>query len=443
MILLGRHKLNFILLILAFASSVTLRAQTRAEVKGISLDEAIQLALKNNKQIAIAQVDESIAKSQFGQTTAIFLPQVNLSHTAYSTNNPLNVFGFKLQQATVQQADFNPSLLNNPAAYSNYTSQVNVQQPLINLDLLYTRKAAKQQTIVYNNQTKRTAEAIKMQVVQAYLYLEFSYQYKQVTTEALNTVTAIYKLTNDRFNQGLMQKSDLLNVEVQVKLAEVQHQQASSQIENVSDQLSVLMNTPKGIVFKVMPYTLSQQNASSDSVSLGRSDIRAMAAALTTYDFAIKGTKMAWLPKLNAFGNYQLNDKSMSFSGASSYIAGIQFSWDIFKGNQIKSKATTQKFEKQKVQEQLNSQLENGTAEIRKTKRTIEDATYKIKQQKLAVSQAEEALRILQNRYTQGLVSTNDILMSQTQVSQQKLLLAQATLEQNSAINYLDFLTSK
>jgi outer membrane protein TolC len=443
MTLLGRHKLNLFLLLLAFASSVTLRAQTRAEVKGISLDEAIQLALKNNKQIAIAQVDESIAKSQFGQTTAIFLPQVNLSHTAYSTNNPLNVFGFKLQQATVQQADFNPSLLNNPTAYSNYTSQVNIQQPLINLDLLYSRKAAKQQTIVYNNQTKRTAEAIKMQVVQVYLYLEFSYQYKQVTTEALNTVTAIYKLTNDRFNQGLMQKSDLLNVEVQVKLAEVQHQQASSQIENVSDQLSVLMNTPKGIVFKVMPYTLSQQKASSDSVSLGRSDIRAMAAALTTYDFAIKGTKMAWLPKLNAFGNYQLNDKSMSFSGASSYMAGIQFSWDIFKGNQIKSKATTQKFEKQKVQEQLNSQLENGTAEIRKTKRTIEDATYKIKQQKLAVSQAEEALRILQNRYTQGLVSTNDILMSQTQVSQQKLLLAQATLEQNSAINYLDFLTSK
>jgi outer membrane protein TolC len=124
-------------------------------------------------------------------------------------------------------------------------------------------------------------------------------------------------------------------------------------------------------------------------------------------------------------------------------MAGIQFSWDIFKGNQIKNKVTTQKFEKQKMQEQLNSQLENGTAEIRKTKRTIEDATYKIKQQKLAVSQAEEALRILQNRYTQGLVSTNDILMSQTQVSQQKLLLAQATLEQNSAINYLDFLTSK
>jgi|688.fasta_scaffold168920_3 outer membrane protein TolC len=441
MTLLGRHKLNLFLLLLAFASNVTVQAQV--EVKGLSLDEAIQLALKNNKQIAIAQVDESIAKSQFGQTTAFFLPQVNLSHTAYSTNNPLNVFGFKLQQATVQQADFNPSLLNNPAAYSNYTSQVNVQQPLINIDLLYTRKAAKQQTIVYNNQTKRTAEAIKMQVVQAYLYLEFSYQYEQVTKEALNTVTAIYKLTNDRFNQGLMQKSDLLNVEVQVKLAEVQRKQASSQIENVSDQLSVLMNTPKGIVFKVMPYTLSQQKTSSDSVSLGRSDIRAMAAALTTYDFAIKGTKMAWVPKLNAFGNYQLNDKSMSFSGASSYMAGIQFSWDIFKGNQIKNKVTTQKFEKQKMQEQLNSQLENGTAEIRKTKRTIEDATYKIKQQKLAVSQAEEALRILQNRYTQGLVSTNDILMSQTQVSQQKLLLAQATLEQNSAINYLDFLTSK
>ena len=99
--------------------------------------------------------------------------------------------------------------------------------------------------------------------------------------------------------------------------------------------------------------------------------------------------------------------------------------------------------EKAKIQAQLNSQLENGNAEIRKTKRAIVDAAYKLKQQTLAVQQSEEALRILQNRYEQGLVSTNDILVAQTQVSQQKLQLAQAALEQKLAINYLEFLSTK
>jgi outer membrane protein TolC len=152
---------------------------------------------------------------------------------------------------------------------------------------------------------------------------------------------------------------------------------------------------------------------------------------------------MSWMPKLNAFANYNINDKSIAFNGAKSYIAGVQLSWDIFKGNQMNRKAATQRLEKTKVQQQLTSQLETGAAEIRKTKRAVVDANYKIQQQTTSVQQSEEALRILQNRYEQGLVSTNDILVAQTQLSQQKLFLAQAQLEQKSAINYLEFLTTK
>ena len=95
------------------------------------------------------------------------------------------------------------------------------------------------------------------------------------------------------------------------------------------------------------------------------------------------------------------------------------------------------------MQEQLNSQLEQGSIEIRKTKRTIQDADYKIKQQVTSVEQADESLRILKNRYEQGLVSTNDVLIAQTQLSEQKLKLAQARLEQKAAINYLSFLAAK
>jgi outer membrane protein TolC len=176
---------------------------------------------------------------------------------------------------------------------------------------------------------------------------------------------------------------------------------------------------------------------------MNRSDIKAMIAALDSYEMAIKSTKLGWAPRLNGFANYNLHDKSIGISGADSYIAGVQLSWDIFKGNQIKNKSNTQKLEKIKVQEQLNHQLEQGNTEILKTKRGIIDANYKIAQQTKAVEQADEVLRILKNRYEQGLVSTNDILIAQTQLAQQKLQLAQATLEQKSSINYLEFLSLK
>ncbi len=432
---------NLALVTLFILNTVTINAQVIP--KSLSMEEAIQAAVQNNKQLLIAKTDEAIAKSNFNQTEAIWLPNVNLSQTAYRTNNPLNVFGFKLQQASVLQADFNPAILNNPNNYSNYNTQLALQQPIINLDALYMRKAAKEQVGIYAAQVQRTTEAIKMQVVQSYLYLEFTYQYEKVTVEGLKTMQSIYKFTKDRFDQGMMQKSDLLNVAVQVQAAELQHSQAKSQIENMSDQLTVLMGAPKGVVYSTKPYNLSPQTDISDSVSSGRSDIRALNAAVNSYDMAIKSTEMSWMPKLNAFANYNINDKSIAFNGAKSYIAGVQLSWDIFKGNQMNRKAATQRLEKTKVQQQLTSQLETGAAEIRKTKRAVVDANYKIQQQTTSVQQSEEALRILQNRYEQGLVSTNDILVAQTQLSQQKLFLAQAQLEQKSAINYLEFLTTK
>ena len=432
---------NLTLVTLFIFNTATINAQSTP--KSLSMEEAIQAALQNNKQLLIAKTDEAIAKSNFNQTEAIWLPNVNLSQTAYRTNNPLNVFGFKLQQSNVLQADFNPALLNNPNNYSNYNTQLALQQPIINLDALYMRKSAKEQVGMYAAQVQRTKEAIKMQVVQSYLYLEFTYQYEKVTVEGLKTIQSIYKFTKDRFDQGMMQKSDLLNVEVKVQAAELEHTQVKSQIENISDQLTVLMGASKGVVYSTKPYNLGTQTDISDSVSSGRSDIRALNAAVNSYDMAIKSTEMGWMPKLNAFANYNINDKSIAIDGAKSYIAGVQLSWDIFKGNQMNRKAATQRLEKSKVQVQLNSQLETGAAEIRKTKRAVVDANYKIQQQTTSVQQSEEALRILQNRYEQGLISTNDILVAQTQLSQQKLFLAQAQLEQKSAINYLEFLTTK
>ena len=407
-------KINKILtLVLLFILNAT---TTNAQLitRSLSLEDAIQAALQNNKQVVIAKTDEAIAKSNFIQTEAIWLPNLNLAHTAYSTNNPLNVFGFKLQQSGVQQADFNPALLNNPTSYSNYNTQVSLQQPIINVDALYMRKAAKAQIGMYAAQAQRTIEAIKMQVVQTYLYLEFAYQYEKVTVEGQNTIQSIYKFTKGRFDQGLIQKSDLLNVEVQVQSAQLQNSQAKSQIDNISDQLSLLMGAPKGVTYKTQPYTLGAKPDVPDSVASGRSDIRALNAALNSYEMSIKSTKMSWMPRLNGFANYNINDKSIAIEGAKSYIAGIQFSWDIFKGNQVNRKAATQKLEKSKVQEQLNSQLEIGSAEIKKTKRAVVDANYKIQQQTTSVQQSEEVLRILQNRYVQGLISTNDILVAQT-----------------------------
>lgn len=408
----------------------------------IQLEEALSLAQKANQQIKIAQIDQQIASANVKQTEAIWLPQLNLSYTAMNTNNPLNAFGFKLQQANVTAADFNPALLNNPGATPNYLTQLSLQQPIINMDMLQMRKAAEQQVQISSLQTKRTEEAVKMQVTQLYLQLNFLYQALDFVKSALITSQSIYQFTKNRFDQGLMQKSDLLNVEVQVKNTETRLNELYSNIAQTSDQLGLMMNKPQGVIYKTTPVSLDFAKEQLQSIPMDRSDLKAMQTGLGMYDIAIKGSKMSWLPRLNAFANYQLNDRKALGFNAGSYFAGIQLSWDIIKGNQTKNKIATQTIEKAKLQEQLAARFNQEQTELQNTIRKIKDARYKYQQLETSIAQADESLRILQNRYQQGLVSTNDILLAQTQLSQQKLQQAEAKLMEQAAINYYEFLTT-
>ncbi|TAJ68703.1 MAG: TolC family protein, partial [Chitinophagaceae bacterium] len=213
-----------------------LAATAQQNTKPLLLNDAITLALEQNRQIGLAKTVEKISLSQFKQTEAIWLPQVNLSYTGFTTNQPLNAFGFKLQQSQVQASDFNPATLNHPGATSNVMTQLSVQQPIFNPDMNYLRKAALKEAEVYAFKTQRTKEAITLQVTNSYLQLEFAYEAVKVLQEALATVREIYRFTNDRYQQGLLQKSDLLQVEVQVKTVETNLAEANSQISNISDQ---------------------------------------------------------------------------------------------------------------------------------------------------------------------------------------------------------------
>jgi len=409
----------------------------------LSLDEALNTALKNNKEITMAALDEEGADAKFKQTNAVFLPQIKVSYSAMSTNNPLNAFGFKLQQQAITATDFNPELLNNPSNTQNFMTKAEWQQPILNMDMLYMRKAASQQRAVYVFKSKRTKEYLAFEIKKAYAQLQLAYHAKNVLEEALQTINSIYTATNNRFEKGFLQKSDVLNVQVQVATIESQLAQSNSNLQNASDYISLLMGVKTGIVYQVEAVSdvLLSENIETE-VPVNRADFQAMQSAIDAHDLMIRSGKMAYLPKLNGFAEYLINDKSAFGFGSDSYLAGAQLSWTLFNGMATQSKVAQHRIERSKAVEQLNYQKEQSQVDLNKTLREEHDARISLKQYETAVAQVSEALRILQNRYQQGLVATNDLLQSQTLLAQQKLNYAQAVFNINTTQAYLQFLTS-
>ena len=417
-------------------------AMAQQPVVYLTLKEATDSTLANNRDLGLSRLDEKIARAKTKEMDAIYLPQADFSFTALSSNNPLNAFGFKLQQQVVQQKDFNPDLLNKPGASGDYSGRLQVKQPLLNMDLVYMRKAVAAQEGIYQMKTQRTTEYLTYEVKKGYLQLQLLYEAEKVLKEALRSANAMYTFTDNRVKEGLMQKSDALNVQVWIHTVETNLAETASNIRNASDYLSLLMGRPYGTVYSAEPAKPENTELSGASVPENRADFAAMKKAMEASSLMIKSAEKSYLPRINAFASYQVNDYRLTGFGAGSYLAGLQLSWDIFKGNSTKNKISTQQVELSKLSGQLENQQVQSQLELNKTLRQLEDARYKIRQQTAAVENATEALRILQDRYEQGLVNSTDVLQAQTQLSQQQLGKAQAVFSYNSTAAYISFLTS-
>jgi outer membrane protein TolC len=409
----------------------------------LTLQEALEAAQKNNPSIHLSQLDARASEANFKQTQAVFLPQVNLSYTAMSTNNPLNAFGFKLQQQSITQNDFDPQRLNNPSATQNFMTKAEVLQPVFNMDMLYQRQAAGHQAEAYQLKHTRTKQYISFEVEKAYAQLQLAHRAVAVLEEAVKTAQSVYTATHNRYEKGYLQKSDVLHVQVYATNTESQLAEAKSNVQNASDYVSLLMGTPAGVVYAVD--TTTQVNAVQSmhtTLPENRADFRAMQAAVQAHDKLVKSNTMAYVPKLNAFGEYMFNDAGAFGFGSDAYLVGAQLSWKIFNGTATKNKVDAQRIERDKAARELQYQKEQAQLELNKTQRQQQDAQHTVNQQALAVTQAQEALRLIQNRHAQGLVTTTDLLQAQTMVSQQKLSWAHAVFQLNTTQAYLRFLTT-
>ena len=421
----------------ALIVSGTLNAQT--QIKKLQLSEAIQLAEANNKTLKESGLNSSIASEKYKQSSAMFMPQVDLSYSALFTDNPLNAFGFNLQQGIVTAADFDPSKLNNPSLTKDFGSKIEVMQPLINPDLFYQRKAAKKGKEIAELQKMRTSEYVAFQVKQTYMELALAYDAKEVIDRALATSAEGLKRAQSFYDEGLIQRTDLLDAQIFNSKLETDLSQAINSIQDISDRLSLVMGTETGIQYTIDKVT---ETAEADfSYNDLRTDFVAMNKAIEAQTMMKQASKMNFLPKLNAFGSYQYNDSKFAQFDKGSYLVGIKLSWNIFNGMRDKRSINISNYEIQRLNTQLSQQKDEAKAELMKSTRALETLSKETVNNQQMVEQAREALRILQDRYSEGLVSTTDLLRSQTQLAQTELALTQSVFKKNVTKAYIELLT--
>lgn len=434
-----KHVSLFISLILA-----TFFAKAQEGTVPITKEEIIARVKAVNNTIKMSLQDVLAAKGGFNQTNAMFLPNITASHTGIATTNPLMAFGSKLNQEILTQNDFDPAVLNDPSQIENYATKIEILQPLINLDGIYQRKAAKAKLNASKLQSERTEDHIALEVEKAYMQLQLAYKTVDVLETTKKAALENKRLAENNFAQGYLQKPDVLAVDVRVTEIENQLQYAKSNIKNTSNYLSVLMNdTGYRILKPVDSLRVVAEVGPFEKLPENRADIQAMQFATDAYEQMSKADKMSFLPHLNAFGSYELYDDKIFRADANGYFFGAQLSWNILEGTKRFGKAQKSKAEFEKSKFQYREYVAQSQLELNKASRMLQDAKNNLRLTELALQQSKESLRIRTNRFKEGLEKTSDLLMAETQYAQKQLEHYRTIYQYNFAHAYLRFLTKE
>ena len=418
-----------------------------AQIRQLSLNEALNLAAENNLNIKSAEARMNAAKASYRMTNSVFLPRIEASHTGVTTNDPLSAFGFKLKQEIVQQADFDPAKLNDPGSVENFGTKIEIQQPLLNLDGIYARKAAKNQFDAMTYQTTRVRKNIEYEVKRAYFMLELAESSVEVLGRSVKVAEEALRLTKNNEEQGFAKHADVLEASVRFEERKNQLQEAKNNKEAAHDFLAHLLglelneqiSTTDSLIMSPTELMSTQTDYNIDN----RSDILAYQKQIEAGENMVKSNKMKFIPRVNAFGAVEWNDDKLLGTSANNYLLGASVSWKLFNGyknvgavQQANAQLDEARYNFQNYMSQSQIQVNNA---IRNAKLNYD----RIQSSQLAKEQAQESLRIRTNRFEQGLEKTADLLMSEALASGKELEYIQSIYNYRQAIFERELLLEK
>lgn len=409
----------------------------------LSLAQAVEIALRENPSLSAAQSQVEISEQRIVQGRAGFLPRLNVSEGFQRSNNPPQVFSTKLNQENFTPQDFAIDRLNQPNAANDFATNVTATWPLFDGGQAWH---GWQQAKLGREAAERALERTRQQVIArttaAYAGVLLSREKLAVVEAAMAAARAHLSTAETRYGSGLSVKSDLLQAQVRLADLEQQQLQAQSEVEVARSALNAAMGVPDAARFEPSD-RLAADGKMEETLESWLAVARERRLELKELDLReamaqeeIGKARAGHLPNLNLIGNYQVHTEDFEES-ADSYSVGAVLSLDVFSGLAPSAKLSEARAalrQTQALRRQMESQV---LLEVRQAYTQTASAAQRIAVAWRAVAQADEALRIVANRYDAGLFTIVDLLTAEAALQQARTAQARARHDYTVGRTYL------
>ena len=405
-------------LCLAFMSFGPLAFAQSQSNEALTLSEAVDIALTKNPLTRVASAHRDFAAAQLAAAHAMRWPLLQASESVTTSNNPVFVFGSLLEQGRFSANNFLLGSLNNPDALTNFRAGLSVRAPIFDQKQSKARievaRLGQQQA---DRQMEQVAQQIRFEVIKSYYSVLLAQSRVVVADEAIKIGTADLKRISDKFETGFVVRSDLLAAEVQVSEFQQQKIQAMGEVATAQAALNTALGLPVN-----SPHTIADQ-LSERVFSLETPDELNRQALQNRPDYAramlvvqsnarqTRGARDEALPRVDAFSNVGLSGRS-PVTGSSDYAVGASVTINLFDpGRKAKiNQARAAEAIAQAEQEHLANQI---SFEVVRAYQQFISARERLRVVAQSTAQASEVLRIVQDRYHEGLTTITEVLRAE------------------------------
>ena len=389
----------------------------------LDLNEAVTIALKNNHSLKAKNFEYENSLNNINLEKSNYLPKVDLS---YNYNKADEALANQPKEDGTLSAKISYNLFNGFKDISNLKS---------------SKLLSKSSKFLYEALRFDTA----LETKKAYInYLDKYNLLKTYKSEYLLFKNQ-YKDAKSRYEQGLLAKNDLLEVQVNMSSAKQNIVKANAALKVAKLQLSNILG---GV-------DLSNENIEALKVTdikkldyeklqfENRSEIKALKMSIESIIKQKDAARGSYYPKLDAKLSHNEYYDNLGLSKIdedvdNQNIASSNASWNLYNGGADLTKIAMLNTDLLKLKTQLQKTKLDINLQFEDAKAAFNVASDNLITAKLALSQAKENYSIVQNRFKEGVSTSTDLIDANFLLSSSKQKYNRAYFDKYLAIATLN-----
>ena len=399
----------------ASAFSGTLQAADVPLSARTDLVTVYQDAVKNNADLAAARADLEATRELVPQARAGLLPQISGGATTSDTRTKLD----------------EPSVTSNR---SGIVYQANLSQPIFRADRWFQLKAAEATNDQASLRFSATSQNLILQTAESY----FAVLRAQDNLAATKAEEAAFKRqldqSNERFDVGLSDKTDVLEAQASFDNARAARIIAERNVEDAFQALVTLTNRDynslEGILhtLPVVVPTPNDAKAWVDTAAQQNLNLQASNYAVDAAEETVRQRKAGHAPTLDAVASYQKGDNdALGFSNTAASPVhygsdveqrsiGLQLNIPIYSGGMTSSLAREAYQRLNQVEQQREGLRRSVVQDTRNYHRAVNTDVEQVKARRQSIISNQSAVEATQIGYQVGTRNIVDVLDAQRQL---------------------------